>query len=1036
LSIPRETAPGADAVPLLFALTMFVSATLLFLVQPMVGKMILPLLGGTPAVWNTCMVFYQGLLLAGYFYAHKATANLDAKKQTSLHTFVLFAALGVLLIGALLSANHSPIPVVKSLSPQGSDYPFFGVVVLLAAAIGLPFFVVSTSAPLLQKWFAETGHPSAKDPYFLYAASNVGSLLALVAYPAVVEPNLRLVHQAWVWAVGYAILVGLVMMCARAVRQGPPPLAVSRAAAKPQAAVTIDEPPPPLARKLRWLALAFVPSSLMLGVTTFVSTDMASIPLLWIIPLSLYLITFIIVFSKVPKELHLLLTLLMPVMVLLIAFLMTSHVPAKFGLQVLLHMATFFIVAMVCHGELARERPAPKYLTGFYLTMSLGGMLGGLFNALIAPIVFTYTSEYPITLVAACFLLPPLFQENGRREGRWATALDVIFPLGVFFLCRQLQTYRYPIGEYAYAHGLWMLAALAAFAAPAAAAVFGLEKELRARVVLAVLLGASLAIFGITGPLLEAAGLKGSLFSSGDLDVSYKLLARLGLAALPMAAFAWYWRVFGDRAAFRSHLLAGVAALAGCFAVMLFMAQFVADEFFGVIAFKARISLDTVRQILIYGVPAMLCYFFVERPVRFGLAVAALWLASFYTEYREGHNPDVPARFRTYNDRSFFGRLKIERYGEWDGIPGVCIPDAVLHDEDTYEPERNVRGSDVVDWVFKIRDGDIPVYRIREMTGESGEKERVASIRREYVQLVHGTTVHGLQEANRERLDIARALLPVNGPNLWGAAIARVGPADEPLHFPGRDPLTYYHRTGPVGSMFAAWEELNRGQRRNTDVACIGLGTGSLSAYGRPGQTLTFFEIDTHVRRLVEPRDYFTFIDAAKRQGVNIEFEMGDARVSLERLDGRKYGFMLIDAFSSDAIPAHLLTKEAVELYFQRLEDDGLLAIHTSNRYLELEPVVERICRELKLEARVMHGTSDSKTGKYAATWIAIARSKEALGPIAEDTDRWHEEGGKAKSERWIPIKADDKVGLWTDDYSPIIPILRGEWRFWAKSEE
>ena len=270
-----------------FGLTMFVSATLLFLVQPMIGKMVTPLLGGTPAVWNTCMVFYQALLLGGYFYAHRTTTGLPPKKQTTVHLAVMFAALGFLLLAAASSFNNSPIPIAKSLSPQGDDYPFFGVIVLLSVAIGLRVLSWSRPPPLLQKWFAETGHPSAKDPYFLYAASNFGSLLALIAYPAVVEPNLRIINQNWLWAIGYGILVVLALACARAVRVGPPPAPPVRSSARTPAAPIVVDREPTLMEKGRWLALAFVPSSLMLGVTTFVSTDMASIPLLWIIPLSL-----------------------------------------------------------------------------------------------------------------------------------------------------------------------------------------------------------------------------------------------------------------------------------------------------------------------------------------------------------------------------------------------------------------------------------------------------------------------------------------------------------------------------------------------------------------------------------------------------------------------------------------------------------------------------------------------------------------------------------------------------------------------------
>jgi hypothetical protein len=245
-------------VPLLFALTMFVSATLLFLVQPMVGKMILPLLGGTPAVWNTCMVFYQALLLAGYYYSHVTTSIYDSRRQTIVHSVIL--PIIAMVLGVLLSSNHSPIPIAKALSPQGDEIPFFGVIAVLFVAIALPFFVVSTSAPLLQKWFAYTGHPSSKDPYFLYGASNFGSLLALIAYPTVVEPNLRIIDQTWVWAIGYVVLVGMCLYCGHVVRNAKPkPIPTDRGLKIP-IQVEDPEPPPTLLTKLRWLGLAFVHS--------------------------------------------------------------------------------------------------------------------------------------------------------------------------------------------------------------------------------------------------------------------------------------------------------------------------------------------------------------------------------------------------------------------------------------------------------------------------------------------------------------------------------------------------------------------------------------------------------------------------------------------------------------------------------------------------------------------------------------------------------------------------------------------------------
>ena len=855
-------------MPKLFGVTLFVSATLLFLVQPMVGKMILPLLGGTPAVWNTCMVFFQALLLAGYFYAHKTSTALPTRRQVVVHTGVMLAAAGALAVGAALIPNHSPVPIVKSLAPQGSSVPFFGVIALLAAAIGLPFFTISTTAPLLQKWFSETGHPSAKDPYFLYAASNFGSLLALVAYPLVVEPNLRLVEQAWVWAVGFFGLVVLIVQCGKAVKNAPPraPVTQPKAAESP---ATLD-PSPGWATKVRWLLLAAVPSSLMLATTTDVTTDIVSMPLLWVVPLALYLITFIIVFSKtVGPRVHLYATLMTPVAILLMVFLrMSGNVPesslsVSFKLQVGLELATFFLVALTCHGELARTRPAPAHLTEFYLIMSFGGMLGGLFNALFAPIAFKFITEYPISLVAGCFLLPPVSQllnpTAPRDPYRW-TVWDLVLPLLFFAAARFLSSWY----DYVQAVASW---------------------------------------------LVRSTG--------------------------------------------------------------------------------GRVPVNTVATVLAFGLPTLVCYFLVEKPIRFGLCVAALWVGTYWT-FAESENKVAP-EFRTYYTRSFFGTMKVEldRVG-----PPWSDPDA----------------------------GEEPV-------------PPSAPFRR----LIHGTTVHGAQpnyyDEETGQLSPAAGseaaalwLLGANGP---ADALALAWVARPHWESPHRDPVTYYHRTGPVGAMFRAFRRHTAdGLIGTTDVACVGLGTGSVSAYGMPGQKMTFFEIDQAVVNLVRPPKYFTYLHEAEKQGVDVEFLMGDARLTLEQTD-RKWGIMLVDAFSSDSIPAHLLTKEAVALYLNRLEPNGLLALHISNRYLTLEPVVERIIREFpEYGALVMHDSTlyDSLpyparlkkpeySGKYSSGWVVIGRPA-ALAPFRADEDHWK------------PLEKRETVGLWTDDYTPIKNVLTGDWEF------
>ncbi|MFO0729881.1 MAG: hypothetical protein U0361_02595 [Nitrospiraceae bacterium] len=387
------------ALPYLFAATLFLSAFLLFLVQPMIAKMILPALGGTPAVWNTCTLFFQATLLAGYSYAHVLTSRVATKAQIGLHAAVLALPLMALPIG--LAADW--------VQPKEAN-PIPWLLMLLTVSIGLPFFALSTTAPLMQKWFAQSDHPSAKDPYFLYAASNLGSMLSLLGYPVVIEPMLPLRgsllgSQSGLWSIGYVLLSMLILACGFLVARSSSPLHVSgpssvRAAATAAAA-------PSVRLQLWWVALAFVPSSLMLGVTTYVTLNLAAIPLLWVIPLTLYLLSFIFVFAKWPPSSHRLMIRTLPVLILILAFTMVPDTP-NFPLPVTiaLHFVTLFVAALVCHGELARTRPSPAYLTHFYMLMSIGGVLGGLFNGLIAPVLFKSILEYKIVLVVAAFLLP------------------------------------------------------------------------------------------------------------------------------------------------------------------------------------------------------------------------------------------------------------------------------------------------------------------------------------------------------------------------------------------------------------------------------------------------------------------------------------------------------------------------------------------------------------------------------------------------------------------------------------------------------
>lgn len=826
-------------MPVLFAITLFVSASLLFMVQPMVGKLVLPLLGGSPAVWNACMVFFQALLLLGYLYADRLTRLPSARNQWIIHIGVMALPIGVFLMAILFSSRHLPIAVVESLAPTEGSSAIASVLAILLIAIGIPFFVVSTSATLLQKWFTYTGHPSARDPYFLYAASNFGSLISLLGYPIFIEPNMTQGAQTWFWAGGFVALFGLITLCGSMAANPlgvPPGMALATATRAPRLgsesggkakthtskeftpttapAANTDEPPPSWLRRAKWTLLAFVPSSLMLGVTFHMTTDIASVPLLWVGPLALYLITFIIAFGRVPDWFRLVIGNLAPVMILLLVFVLISDVPISTGPRLLLHLLTFFAAALMCHYELARDRPQPKYLTTYFLIMSLGGVLGGIFNSLIAPVIFVQDYEYKLVMVIACFMVPGLngptpgnepnlnsLNTLSSRRRRWPWALDLAIPvlMGVAF---------------------WQL--------------------------------------------------------------------------LNFSEQQWYLKLVTN------------------------------------IAETLSVGVKMVHNIIVYAVPVMACFFFVDRPIRFGLCVAAILGLKTFRE--EAYDDGVEV---VYTERSFFGILKVEQRGH-------------------------------------------------------------------YTRLVHGTTLHGTQINEKFIPHWADEFQRLTVANPWENIVVFCTQA---LFRPREEPLTYYHRTGPVGAAFTQLRLRKGGADANADFAMVGLGTGSVSCYANKGQRLTYYEIDPAVIRIVEtpwmvmnPQEVkggqppklgpFTYVHDARNRGAIIDFRVGDARLKLKEDVDRKYTLLLVDAFSSDSIPVHLLTNEAVGLYLERLTDDGILALHISNKFVHLEPVVAAIAEHHNLVARVwndgdgLYGWSADRSlpGKTASSWVLLARTREALG--------------------------------------------------------
>jgi hypothetical protein len=515
----------------LYAITLFVSAFLLFLVQPMIGKMILPNLGGTPQVWNTCMVFFQTALLAGYAYTHTISTRAKLRVQLMIHGVLLFVPL--LLLFGLGDFRSRTVDWF----PEPGANPILATLGLLALVVGLPFFVVATTAPLLQRWFSYSGHPAARDPYFLYGASNIGSFASLIAYPFLIEPLMALGDQSGLWAGGYVALLALVLMCAGLVWQSPETVGLpqkdikeekpapapapepekeakketgfkasskttggfkkggkpgfkkggmkpsfKKEEARPSGPITtapsvkLDDDVTPL-RRLRWIGLAAVPSSMMLGVTTYITTDLSPIPLLWLIPLALYLLTFVLVFTRKPivwTDLpHTVAVWVQPFALILL--IPSVALGASFGnmfMTIAVHITAFVITTLVCHGELAKDRPSTKHLTEFYLLMSVGGMVGGMFNALIAPLFFPSVWEYSLAIFFAALLRPRLaegdwldeifesfFSSGNKERGTASTALllDIVLPIVVLVVAGGLALARRPIASSMGSVGFYVL---------------------------------------------------------------------------------------------------------------------------------------------------------------------------------------------------------------------------------------------------------------------------------------------------------------------------------------------------------------------------------------------------------------------------------------------------------------------------------------------------------------------------------------------------------------------------------------------------
>ncbi len=700
-----------------YAATIFTSAFLLFQVQPIIARIILPWFGGSAAVWTVCLLFFQVGLLLGYMYAHWSVRYLRPKLQAWLHLSLL--ALSLLTL---------PILPGSGWKPQSSEDPTLRILLLLLATVGLPYFLLSTTGPLLQAWYARgqkyrlvapTEELNAQQndagprafPYRLYALSNLGSMLALLSYPVLVEPYLSIRQQSWGWSTGYvlfALLCGAVAWREKDTQ--------SDSAARDVVDVVHQrtpetEQPPGWRLHLYWLALAACASTLLLAVTNHLSQNVAAIPFLWVLTLSLYILSFILCFGGETWQWN---PAFLPLPALAVggmAYALSRNFQnLSLGIVVPIFAGGLFICCVLCHGELARTKPHPQHLTSFYLMMSIGGALGGLFVGVLAPNVFRDYLELPIA-IAGCALLT------------WFTLYHAVSP-------------------------------------------------------------------------------------------RWKIPASLVLSALTTALIA---------------LLA-----------------------------------DGVRQ---------------------------------------------TGRDYRLTERNFYGVLRISEQREASG-------------------ENDIRF------------------------------------------LTHGTILHGSQFLKPQRR---------------------------------RLPTTYY---GPqTGAGLAVREGGQRLKRQRVGV--IGLGTGTLAAYGRTGDVYRFYDINPLAVYLANTQ--FSFV---KDSRARIEIVPGDARLALEREPGQNYDVLVVDAFSGDAIPVHLLTKEAFALYFRQMKKSGVLAVHVSNRYLELESVVAGVARSLGRQAMIVKSDGDEANGVTTAEWVLVTeRPGFFKGTLLAAVSK--------------PIKVPANLRIWTDDYSNLYQTLK-----------
>jgi len=387
--------------PIVFTLTIFLSASLLFFVQPLFAKLVLPKIGGAPGVWTTAMLFFQMVLLAGYVYAHVLIRYVSNRLQLPIHLVFWGLALWFL-----------PLSVSADWTYDASVSTAWQTLLLFAVGVGVPFGMLSANAPLLQAWYSRSGGPSADDPYFLYGASNFGSLLALVAFPFIAGPVFGIGQISWAWAAGFVGFGGFLAVSGLLSFGGAATTRLQDAEERGRAVESISAP-----TVAKWLFLAFVPSSLMLSITTKVSSDLGSFPLVWVVPLALYILSFVVTFSKrqlLPKHISRYLAIAsLATLAILMSFWVGSYLS---WIGAVLYAPALFFIAVEAHRTLYDSRPSARNLTVFYITMSVGGALGGLFNSILAPVIFNDIYEGQVSVLFAAFVLLAVAHKVSSRS--------------------------------------------------------------------------------------------------------------------------------------------------------------------------------------------------------------------------------------------------------------------------------------------------------------------------------------------------------------------------------------------------------------------------------------------------------------------------------------------------------------------------------------------------------------------------------------------------------------------------------------------